>query len=188
MVAFPNLRSHGQTTGKPHAEAVTGEQRQVRYLYPRYWQVETESPEFQVSAQAVRRAEPTWNWRRLDPLTFRKTDKCARECAAHSLERSEESSSHHSLPHQRHQDSQPPRCTARRRGYSALSNTGTGHFHTELFVKKETGERDPRHARTRPLPVPAEPRLTPEVKLALNPRPLPEASVKNQTTTALVVE
>lgn len=35
---------------------------------------------------------------------------------------------------------------------------------------------------------PGDPRLTPEVKLALNPRPLPETSVKNRTVIRLVVE
>lgn len=56
----------------------------MSYLYPRYWQVETESGELQVSAQAVRRLEPTWNWRRLDPFTCKNTETCGHEYAVHS--------------------------------------------------------------------------------------------------------
>lgn len=82
-VAFPNLRSYRQHPGNARAEAVTGEYRQVSYLYPRYWQVETENREFQVSAQAVRRVEPTWNWRRLDPFTFKNTEKRVRKSVVH---------------------------------------------------------------------------------------------------------
>lgn len=59
----------------------------MSYLYPRYWQVETESGELQVSAQAVRRLEPTWNWRRLEPFTCKNAETCGHESAVHSLMR-----------------------------------------------------------------------------------------------------
>lgn len=62
-------------------EAVAGEGRRARYLYPRYWQVKTESREVQVSTQAVRRSAPTRNWRRLEPSTCKETKRCRRKCA-----------------------------------------------------------------------------------------------------------
>lgn len=85
-VAFPNLRNHRQNPENPHSDCNEMlKQSQVRHLYPRYWQVKADSRVFQVSAQAVRRVDPTWNWSRLDPFTFKKTETCVRRLVVFCL-------------------------------------------------------------------------------------------------------